>query len=113
MSDSGPYKSLGTLIGDQDINQDLAIQAALDFKRIVSGYDVLSSTNPNRLYQNEKYLLHAPQPFLWSADKDGLFPSNSDERYFAYPIDPTFPQRLNDFNLRNKYFNSGGACKSN
>ena len=104
---TGPYKSLGTLIGDQDINQDLAIQASLDYRRIVSGYDVLSSTNPNRLYQNEKYLLHAPQPFLWSADKDPA-PANKDERYFAYPIDPTFPQRLNDFNLRNKYFNSGG-----
>jgi hypothetical protein len=105
---TGPYKSLGTLIGDQDINQDLAIQASLDYRRIVSGYDVLSSTNPNRLYQNEKYLLHAPQPFLWSADKD---PGNvnKDDRYFAYPLDPTFPQRLNDFNLRNKYFNSGGA----
>jgi hypothetical protein len=102
------YKSLGTLIGDQKINQDLAIQAALDFKRIVSGYDVLSSTNPNRLYQNEQYLLHAPQPFLWSADKDALA-ANKDERYFAYPLDPTFPQRLNDFNVRNRYFNSGGA----
>jgi hypothetical protein len=104
---TGPYKSLGTLIGGQDINQDLAIQAALDFKRIISGYDVLSSTNPNRLYSNEQYLLHAPQPFLWAADKDSGG-SNADDRYFAYPLDPTFPQRLNDFNLRNKYFASGG-----
>jgi hypothetical protein len=105
---AGPYKSLGTLIGDQKINQDLAVQASLDYRRIVSGYDVLSSSNPNRLYQNEKYLLHAPQPFLWSADKDAG-DSNKDERFFAYPIDPTFPQRLNDFNLRNKYFTSGGG----
>ena len=105
---SGPYKSFSSLIGGQDINQNLAVQASLDFKRIVSGYDVLSSTNPSRLYQNEQYLLHAPQPFLWSADKDAG-DNNRDERYFAYPISPTFPQRLNDFNLRNNYFNSGGA----
>lgn len=104
---SGPYKTLGTLVGDDKINQDLAVQASLDFIRMVSGYDVLSSNNPNRLYDNEKYLLHAPQPFLWSADKDGA-DVNRDERYFAYPLSTTFPQRLNDFNLRDKYFNAGG-----
>lgn len=107
----GPYKSLGTLIGQQDINQDLAIQASLDFKRMVSGYDVLSSTNPNRLYSNEEYLLHAPQPFLWSADKDAGA-ANRDERYFAYPISQTFPQKLNDFNTRDKFFSGVNQIKT-
>jgi hypothetical protein len=96
----GPYKTLSNLIGADDIDQDLAIQASLDFARVISGYDVLSSTNPNRLYDNEKYLLHAPQPFLWSANKS----SGPDERYFAYPKTKTYPQQLNDFNLRDKYF---------
>ena len=103
---SGPYKTFASLIGDDKINQDLAVQASLDLARVISGYDVLSSTNPNRLYDNEQYLLHAPQPFLWSADKDG---TNADDRYFAYPTSKTFPQQLNDFNTRDKYFNIGGA----
>ena len=99
------YKSLSNLIADDDINQDLAVQASLDLARVISGYDVLSSTNPNRLYDNEQYLLHAPQPFLWSANKS----LGADERYFAYPLSKTFPQQLNDFNTRDKYFNFGGA----
>ena len=108
---SGKYKNLANLIGDEDISQNLAVQASLDLARVISGYDVLSSTNPNRLYVNEQYLLHAPQPFLWSADKQ-LFPFYdlvADARYFAYPLSKTFPQQLNDFNTRDKYFNFGGA----
>lgn len=105
---TGPYKNLANLIGDEKINQDLAVQASLDLARTISGYDVLSSSNPNRLYVNEQYLLHAPQPFLWSADKDAGG-NNADDRYFAYPDSKTFPQQLNDFNTRDKYFNTGGA----
>lgn len=106
-----PYKNLANLIGDEEINQDLAVQASLDLARVISGYDVLSSTNPNRLYPNEQYLLHAPQPFLWSAERF-IFPTYdlvADARYFAYPASKTFPQQLNDFNTRDKYFNTGGA----
>ena len=99
----GCYKSFATLIGDEDINQDLAIQAQMDLQRVISGYDVLSSTNPNKLYSNEFGLLHAPQPFLWSAKKKNGN-NNPDERYFAYPKTKTYPQQLNDFNLRDKYF---------
>lgn len=108
---SSQYKTLANLIGDDDISQDLAIQASLDLSRVISGYDVLSSTNPNRLYSNEKYLLHAPQPFLWSADKVGG-DNIPDQRFFAYPKSKTFPQQLNDFNLRDKYFTGKNQIKT-
>jgi hypothetical protein len=97
------YDSLATLIGNEDIDQNLAIQAQMDLQRVISGYDVLSSTNPNKLYSNEFALLHSPQPFLWSAEKTNN-QNNADKRYFAYPDSKTYPQQLNDFNLRKRYF---------
>ena len=107
---TGPYKTFASEIGDDNIISDLAVQASLDLARVISGYDVLSSTNPNRLYDNEQYLLHAPQPFLWATDKPfGLPGGVPDYRFFAFPLSKTFPQQLNDFNTRDKYFNIGGA----
>ena len=99
----GNYKSFATIIGDQDLTTDVAVRATLDFKRVISGYDVLSSTDPNRYIPDESLLLHAPQPFLWAADKQGG-DGTPDRRFFAYPLTDTFPQKLNEFNLRNKYF---------
>jgi hypothetical protein len=107
---TGPFKTLAANIGDDDINQDLAVQASLDLARVISGYDVESSNNPNRLYDNEKYLLHAPQPFLWATDKQQLGPP--DRRFFAYPKSKTFPQQLNDFNTRDKYFSGVNQVKT-
>jgi len=100
---NGNFKSFATIIGDQDLAVEIAVRATLDFKRVISGYDVLSSTDPNRYIPNESLLLHAPQPFLWAADKQGN-DGISDRRFFAYPRTDTFPQKLNEFNLRNKYF---------
>ena len=97
----GNYESFETLLNNNDISLDVVVQASLDLKRTISGYDVLSSNNPNRLFNNEFYLLHAPQPFLWSAEKKG---AAADRRYFAYPLTDTFPQKLNEFNTRDKYF---------
>lgn len=93
-----PCKSLQTSIVDEDISSEVAVRAALDFSRMISGYDVLSSTDPNKYISPESYLLHAPQPFLWSAD-DGV-------RLFAYPNTVTLSQKLNEFNTRDKYFTS-------
>ena len=67
-----------------------------------SGYDVLSSTDTNKYIQNEAYLLKAPQPFLFSANKS----AGADERFFAFPLSVTLSQRLNEFNTRDKYFYS-------
>lgn len=99
-----PCSSLQDLIGDDDITSDVAVRASLDFARMISGYDVLSTTDPYAYTSNDSYLLHAPQPFLWSANKSG----GGDERYFAFPNTVTFSQKLNDFNTRDKYFNSTG-----
>jgi hypothetical protein len=107
---TGMFKTFASEIADENITSDLAIQASLDLARVISGYDVISSTNPNRLYDNEQYLLHAPQPFLWATDKPFGVPGTvPDRRFFAYPLSKTFPQQLNDFNTRDKYFNFGGA----
>ena len=97
----GNYESFETLLDNNDVSIDVVVQASLDLKRTISGYDVISSTNPNKLFSNEFYLLHAPQPFLWSAEKKGAAPDN---RYFAFPLTDTYPQKLNEFNTRDKYF---------
>jgi hypothetical protein len=97
----GNYDSFETLIDNNHISLDVAVQANLDLKRVISGYDVISSDNPNRLYNNELYLLHAPQPFLWSGEKKNI---GADRRYFAFPLTETYPQKLNEFNTRDKYF---------
>ena len=44
----GRFESLATLLGGDDISTDVAVRAVLDFKRMFSGYDVLSSTDPNK-----------------------------------------------------------------
>ena len=99
------------------ITIDIITRASLDFIRMASGYDVLSSTDPNRYIPNEAYLLKAPQPFLIFADRNGIIPpllvNQPDERYFAYPTSVTLSQRLNEFNTRDKYFYSSTANISN
>ena len=97
------FKTLSTLLGNDDISQDVVVRAVLDFKRMASGYDVISSTDPFKYISDESYLLKAPQPFLFSADKIGLA---ADYRFFGYPISVPLAQKLNEFNTRDKYFNA-------
>jgi hypothetical protein len=110
----GDCDSLQNLIGDEVITSDVAVRGALDFARMISGYDVLSSTDPYSYLPDDSYLLHAPQPFLWSAakDLDPIF-NQPDFRYFAYPNSVTFSQKLNDFNTRDKYFYSNTSNTPN
>lgn len=103
-----PCYSLQDLIGLGVITSDVAVRASLDFSRMISGYDILSTTDTYSYLTNDSYLLHAPQPFLWAAlqdNPDGV----PDYRYFAYPNTVTFSQKLNDFNNRDKYFNTTGG----
>ena len=102
-----PCESLVGLItaNTPTITIDIITRASLDFIRMASGYDVLSSTDPNRYIPNEAYLLKAPQPFLFYANKVGGG-GTPDSRYFAYPTSVTLSQRLNEFNTRDKYFYS-------
>ena len=113
----GPYHpcdSLGTLIGDQALSADLAVRASLDFLRLFSGYDVLSSTSPNRYLSNPQYLLKAPQPFLFTGKKLAplLLNAAADQRGFAFPKSVTLSQKLNEFNTRDKYFKSSAATSN-
>ena len=110
-----PCESLVGLItaSTPTITIDIITRASLDFIRMASGYDVLSSTDPNRYIPNEAYLLKAPQPFLFYAQRNGAIPPTipnlPDDRYFAYPTSVTLSQRLNEFNTRDKYFYSSTA----
>ena len=105
-----PCESLVGLItaNTPTITIDIITRASLDFIRMASGYDVLSSNDPNRYIPNEAYLLKAPQPFLFYAEKVGGG-GTADSRYFAYPTSVTLSQRLNEFNTRDKYFYSSTA----
>jgi hypothetical protein len=88
----GIYRSLTNAVAEEEITGDILTNALLDYQRIFSGYDILDSV--------DKYKLHAPQPFLFAGNKSG----GNDERYFAYPTQETYPQKLNEFNTRDKYF---------
>ena len=88
------YRSLIALIFDEKIEPGVAAQASIDFKRLFSGWDDTSSPN------NLKF--KAPQPFVFGADKDTG--ANDDDRWFANPLSVTYPQKLNDFNTRERYF---------
>jgi hypothetical protein len=100
------FQTLSTLIGNDEITQDVVVRAVLDFKRMASGYDVISSTDPYKYISDESYLLRAPQPFLFSAEEVGGGGSK-DQRFFGYPKSVPLSQRLNEFNTRDKYFNNG------
>ena len=92
------FKSLITLIEDKSLSQSVVVRSALDFKRMLSGYDIISSTQPFKYINNEKILLKSPQPFLFSGNNDSTI------RYFAFPNSVTLSHKLNEFNTRDKYF---------
>lgn len=96
------YKSLINRVVDEQISGDIVVDAVLDFRRLFSGYDILSSSTD----QNAFNKFHAPQPFLFAAEKT----SGLDERWFGYPTTETYPQKLNEFNTRDKYFDSSGGA---
>ena len=95
------YKSLINRVVDQQIGGDVVISAVIDFRRLFSGTDIIT---PGTLDFN-KY--HAPQPFLFAAEK--ISGNNNDPRWFGYPTKETYPQKLNEFNTRDKYFNTTGS----
>jgi hypothetical protein len=98
--------SLITAAMKQDITPEVAARGIIDYQRMFSGYDIIqSSTDPNEVnkttvYQDEFALYHAPQPFIFAAWDN----SGQDPRSWAFPTKETFPQKLNEFNTRDKYF---------
>jgi hypothetical protein len=114
----GPYHpcdSLGTLMGQQNgLDSSVAVRAALDFRRLFSGYDVLTSTSPNKYIPNPQYLLKAPQPFLFVGERRAplFLDATTDLRGFAWPKSVTLSQKLNEFNTRDKYFRSSPSASN-
>ena len=104
--------SLTTSAMKQDITPQVAGRGIADYNRIFSGYDILSSsTDPNdvnktTIFGNEFALYHAPQPFLFAAWDN----SGKDPRGWAFPTSATFPQKLNEFNTKDKYFDFYGGA---
>jgi len=90
------YKSLINRVVDQQIDGDIVISAVIDFRRLFSGTDIIT---PGTTDFN-KY--HAPQPFLFAAEKT----IGNDDRWFGFPTKETYPQKLNEFNTRDKYFDT-------
>ena len=94
------YKSLEYSANDNEMEVSVCTSAVINFRRLFSGSDLILPGAINRL--------HAPQPFLFAGDKT----TGDDERWFGFPVDVTYPQKLNEFNTRSKYFTNASPLGS-
>jgi len=101
LSTNKQYKSLINRVVDDEISGNIVVDSVLDFRRLFSGFDILSSTTDPNAFNK----FHAPQPFLFAAEKT----TGLDHRWFGYPRSETYPQKLNEFNTRDKYFGNIGT----
>jgi len=92
------------------ISNEIVTRTTRDFFKMFSGYDYeVSETDDISLIDTsfsglgDILLKRAPQAFLWSALEVNL---GEDKRYWAFPNSVPLPQRLNEFNLRDKYFST-------
>lgn len=105
------FKSLLAATIDQDIEAEVVARALIDIKRIFSGYDIEYSSGQvgeNVIFNNEGYLRKAPQPFILAAEDSGGY----DDRSYAMPTRESYPQKLNEFNTRDKYFSGVNRIKT-
>jgi hypothetical protein len=103
--------SLITAAMNQDITPEVAARGIIDYQRMFSGYDIIQSSGTvgdDIIYGDEFALYHAPQPFLFAAWDDG----GRDPRDWGFPTKETFPQKLNEFNVRKKYFDGVNKIKT-
>jgi hypothetical protein len=103
--------SLITAAMQQDITPEVAARGIVDYQRMFSGYDILSSTGvvgETTIFSDEFALYHAPQPFIFAAWDNG----GEDPRSWGFPTQETFPQKLNEFNTRDKYFSGVNRIKT-
>lgn len=105
-SASDQYKSLTFSITDQDVDASVVTAAVLGYQRTISGSESLDVGSDYTGVPDKKYL-HAPQPFVFAADKSGGLKS----RWLSYPISETYSQKLNEFNFRQKYFDGDNQMK--
>ena len=92
------------------ISNDIVTRTTRDFYKMFSGYDYEASETDNISLIDTNFsplgdilLKRAPQVFLWSALEVNL---GEDKRYWAFPNSVPLTQRLNEFNLRDKYFST-------
>jgi hypothetical protein len=105
------FKSLLAAAIDQDIDAQVVARALIDIKRIFSGYDIVTSSGTlgaDVIFNNEGYLRKAPQPFILAAEDS----TGSDDRSYALPTKESYPQKLNEFNTRDKYFSGVNRIKT-
>ena len=93
------HKSLSYSIGEQWIDTNVIVAASLGYQRLLSGSESLDVGN-DYYGVPDKTFLHAPNHFLLSAQEY----SGQAWRFFAKPYTETYSQKLNEFNLRQKYF---------
>jgi hypothetical protein len=98
---SNQYKSLTYSLTDQDIESNVAVTASLGYQRLITGSESLDTGN-DTYGVPDITLLHAPQPFVFAADKFGV--PKSSYRFMSYPMTEAYSQKLNEFNYRQKYF---------
>jgi hypothetical protein len=101
------YKSISYAIGQQWIESNIVSAASSGFQRLFSGSESLDS-NSDYYGVPGKPFLHAPNHFLFSAQREyGI-----NHRFFAKPFTETLSQKLNEFNLRQKYFDGVNQIKT-
>jgi len=101
------YKSFTYSLGQQHIGSNVLVGATLGYNRIFSGSESLDPGN-DLTGIPPKVSLHAPLPFLFSADR---FFSNN-HRWLAFPQTEAYSQKLNEFNYREKYFLNENRIKA-
>jgi len=95
------YRSFTNQSANQTLDGSVGVPAGLGFLRLAAGSESLDESNIQYGIPS-KYLLHAPQPFLFATYRSG---NNSDSlRYLAQPATEAYSQKLNEFNYRQKYF---------
>ena len=88
------YYSLLKVTADFDMSTNVVTQSVIDLRRLFSGWDIDEGFDAKKQ--------KAPQPFLFSADKESG--TNDDKRWFGRPQTESYPQKLNEFNTRDKFF---------
>ena len=103
------YRSLLNQASEQRLNGAIGVPASLGFIRLAGGSESLDNANL-QLGIPSKYLLHAPQSYLFATFKSGNN-SGSSFRYLAQPVTEAYSQKLNEFNYRQKYFDGVNRIK--
>jgi hypothetical protein len=110
------YRSFVNQSAGQRLDGGVGVPAGLGFIRLAAGSESLDNGSTVNGIPS-KYLLHAPQPFLFATYRDnknaGTVITAADDslRYAAQPVTEAYSQKLNEFNYRQKYFDGVNRIK--